>query len=120
MNLEELFELRKSFMQEIETRIPGTYPENAPITEPSTQKIVREITLRGVEEIFEALQHLKGWKNHRSDVDCTVDEDEFLEEIVDAFNYFFSLMILANITPTKFEKAFRSKDEKIRNRIRNL
>ena len=93
MNLTDIFSIRQSFMQEIEEKIPGTYPEHPDLSDPKTQSVVREITLRGVEEIFEALQHLKGWKNHRNDIDCNVDEEEFLEEIVDAFNYFFSLRI---------------------------
>ena len=120
MNLTDIFSIRQSFMQEIEEKIPGTYPEHPDLSDPKTQSVVREITLRGVEEIFEALQHLKGWKNHRNDVDCSVDEEEFLEEIVDAFNYFFSLMILAGVTPDKFETSFKVKDAKIRERLNRL
>jgi len=120
MTLDEIFKLRESFMQEIETKIPGTYPTSRSLDNPRTQSVVREITLRGVEEIFEALQHLKGWKNHRADINCAVDEEEFLEEVVDAFNYFFSLMILVGVTPNQFEKAFKKKDEKIRERLHRL
>lgn len=120
MNLTDIFNIRQSFMQEIEKKIPGTYPGQPDLSDPKTQSAIREITLRGVEEIFEALQHLKGWKNHRSDIDCSVNEEEFLEEIVDAFNYFFSLMILAGVTPDKFETTFKVKDAKIRERLNRL
>ena len=120
MNLEHIFEARQSFMSEIEQLIPGTYPEEPNLADSKTQSVIREITLRGVEEIFEALQHLKGWKNHRADIDCNVDEEEFLEEVVDAFNYFFSLMILAGVSPDDFEKAFKKKDQIIRARLQRL
>ena len=67
--------------------------------------------------MFEALQHLKNWKPHRQTEMPEIDREEFLEEIVDAFNYFFSLMILIGVDVNEFYNAFLSKDEIIRNRI---
>ena len=93
--LEEIFDLRESFMHLIKEKYPDTYPEwPLNIAEKDSQVTLRETALKGVEEMFEALGHLKNWKPHRDTDIPDVNKDEFLEEIVDSFNYFFSLIIL--------------------------
>ena len=117
--LENIFYKRNSFMKEIQRKFPNSYPEQWPIniSEKSSQTILRETALKGVEEMFEALQHLKNWKTHRETDMPEIDREEFLEEIVDAFNYFFSLMILIGVDVDEFYNAFNSKDEIIRRRL---
>tara|TARA_X000000368_G_C23002290_1_gene699524 strand:- start:766 stop:1098 length:333 start_codon:yes stop_codon:yes gene_type:complete len=106
-------------MKEIQGKFPNSYPEKWPvnISEKSSQSILRETALKGVEEMFEALQHLKNWKTHRETDMPEIDREEFLEEIVDAFNYFFSLMILIGVDVDEFYNAFNTKDEIIRRRL---
>ena len=117
--LENIFLKRSTFMNEIREKFPDSYPENWPvnISEKSSQNILRETALKGVEEMFEALQHLKNWKSHRETNIPEIDREEFLEEIVDAFNYFFSLMILIGVDVDEFYNAFNIKDEIIRRRL---
>ena len=117
--LDNIFHKRNSFMKEIQSKFPNSYPEQWPIniSEKSSQTILRETALKGVEEMFEALQHLKNWKSHRETDMPEIDREEFLEEIVDAFNYFFSLMILIGVDVDEFYSAFNSKDEIIRRRL---
>lgn len=117
--LEDIFHKRNSFMKEIQNKFPNSYPAQWPvnISEKSSQTILRETALKGVEEMFEALQHLKNWKSHRKTDMPEIDREEFLEEIVDAFNYFFSLMILIGVDVDEFYNAFNSKDEIIRRRL---
>ena len=117
--LDDIFHKRNSFMKEIQSKFPNSYPEQWPIniSEKSSQTILRETALKGVEEMFEALQHLKNWKSHRETDMPEIDREEFLEEIVDAFNYFFSLMILIGVDVDEFYSAFNSKDEIIRRRL---
>tara|TARA_Y100001937_G_C7076008_1_gene310652 strand:- start:101 stop:478 length:378 start_codon:yes stop_codon:yes gene_type:complete len=117
--LDDIFHKRNSFMKEIQSKFPNSYPEQWPIniSEKSSQTILRETALKGVEEMFEALQHLKNWKTHRETDMPEIDREEFLEEIVDAFNYFFSLMILIGVDVNEFYNAFNSKDEIIRRRL---
>ena len=117
--LEDIFHKRNSFMKEIQSKFPNSYPEQWPIniSEKSSQTILRETALKGVEEMFEALQHLKNWKSHRETDMPEIDREEFLEEIVDAFNYFFSLMILIGVDVNEFYNAFNAKDEIIRRRL---
>ena len=47
------------------------------------------------------------------------DDREFLEEIVDAFNYFFSLVILAGYDADDLYRAYVAKDKIIHNRLYN-
>jgi len=116
--LEAMFKMRKDFIDRLEKEIPGSYP-NVPvdISTKSGQKLCRELALKGVEEMFEALQHLKNWKDHKLTDVPDVDAEEYLEEIVDAFNYFFSLMILIGVDVDEFYNAFNKKDEIIRKRL---
>lgn len=118
--LENIFQKRNSFMKMIQEKFPDSYPGEWPIniSDKSSQNILRETALKGVEEMFEALQHLKNWKPHRETEVPEIDREEFLEEIVDAFNYFFSLMILIGVDVNEFYEAFNQKDEIIRRRLK--
>ena len=118
--LEAMFLLRKEFIDRLEKEIPGSYPE-VPVDLRSIngQKLCRDLALKGVEEMFEALQHLKNWKDHKLTESPDVDGEEYLEEIVDAFNYFFSLIIASGFTHEDLYKAYIKKDKKIHERLTN-
>lgn len=118
--LKTLFELRRSFMNELEHVKPGTYPTwPIDITQKKSQQLLRDTALKGIEEMFEALQHLKNWKPHRTTEFTEFDDDEFLEEVVDAFNYFLSVLVLVGVTEEDFYSAFIRKDAIIRSRLSN-
>lgn len=105
-------------MRLIRDKIPETYPQwPVDLSQKQSQITCRETALKGVEEMFEALQHLKNWKSHRITDIPEIDREEFLEEIVDAFNYFFSLMILIGVDVNEFYDAFNKKDEIIKRRL---
>ena len=116
--LEEMFKLRNKFIQRLEKEIPGSYP-NIPvdISSKKGQKLCRDLALKGVEEMFEALQHLKNWKPHRKTEMPEINREEFLEEIVDAFNYFMALLIVVDVDEEKLFEAYLKKDQKIRKRL---
>ena len=116
--LSDLFDKRETFMQLIKEKYPDTYQSwPVDISRKESQVMLRETALKGVEEMFEALGHLKNWKPHRETDMPEIDREEFLEEIVDAFNYFYSLMILMGVDVDEFYDAFNKKDEIIRKRI---
>ena len=118
--LTQIFELRQQFMKNLSETIPAAQPESIDLTSKEGQKFLRDLALHGVEEMFEALQHLKNWKSHRqTDVGGSFNKDEFLEEMVDAFNYFFSLMIHLDIDADEFFNAYLNKDSIINNRLKN-
>lgn len=119
--LEEQFSKRLSFIEEMKKVHPSSYP-TFPIdmSEKSSQQFCRDLALRGVEEMFEALQHLKNWKPHRvTEIREKVDKEEFLEEIVDALNYFYSMLIVVGVDAKDLHEAYLKKDMKIRDRLKN-
>jgi len=117
--LEEMFKLRLSFMKMMKETIPGSYPDfPVDIAEKESQQVCRDLALKGVEEMFEALQHLKNWKPHRvTNVEQALDRGEFLEEVVDALNYFFAMLIVTGFNEKELFDAYLKKDTKIRQRL---
>ena len=116
--LHQIFSLRNSFMTMIKDKFPDSYPEwPVDLSSKQAQITCRETALKGVEEMFEALGHLKNWKPHRQTEMPEINREEFLEEIVDAFNYFLSLIILIGVDVDEFYSAFLKKDEIIRGRL---
>ena len=106
-------------MKSLNKTFKGTYPSiPLDISKKEHQKICRDTALKGVEEMFEALQHLKNWKPHRKTEVSYLNREEFLEEIVDAFNYFFSLIILSGFDEEDLYDAYIKKDEIIHERIK--
>tara|TARA_B100001287_G_C22493220_1_gene439956 strand:- start:173 stop:553 length:381 start_codon:yes stop_codon:yes gene_type:complete len=118
--LSNIFFLRKTFMDMINNEFKDAYPEYpVDLSRKESQRVCREVALKGVEEMFEALGHLKNWKSHRKTDVPEFDKEDFLEEVVDAFNYFFSLLILTGVSESDFYEAFMKKDKIIRERIKN-
>ncbi len=118
--LKEMFSLRESFMSLLEDNKPGSYPEwPLDISTKQSQQVLRDTALKGIEEMFEALQHLKNWKPHRNTDMPDFDRQEFLEEVVDAFNYFLSVLVLVGVNEEDFFKAYEQKDSIIRDRLKN-
>ncbi len=116
--LSEIFERREAFMRRLRELMPESSPDwPVDLSEKENQQHVRDMALRGVEEMFEALQHLKNWKPHRQTEITEFDRSEFLEEIVDAFNYFLSILVLTGFSADDLIDAYRKKDEIINSRL---
>ena len=115
-----MFELRKDFMTALQKQVPDVYPEMpVDLTNKATQQHLRDLALRGVEEVFEAVQELKNAKSHRQTEIRDFDRAAFKEEMVDAFNFFFTLLILMDVSSEDLYRAFVMKDEIIHQRIKN-
>ena len=118
--LDEMFELREEFMQMLCERFPGYYPQwPVDLSKKESQTLVRDVTLRGVEEMFEALQELKNAKPHRQTDVPHLDRDAFLEEIVDAMKYFYTTLKLVGVTPDELHAAYLRKVDKICRRLKD-
>ena len=118
--LELMFELREEFMKAIAQANPEIYPTwPVELTDKKSQQVLRDTALKGVEEMFEALQHLKNWKPHKKTEVSEFNREEFLEEIVDAFNYFLSLLVLTGVTSDELFQSYVKKDGKIHERLKN-
>ena len=119
-NLRTMFKKRLSFIELMQEIKIGSYPDfPLDMSEKESQQFCRDLALRGVEEMFEALQHLKNWKPHRETEIKEINKEEFLEEIVDAINYFFSLLIVTGFDDQDLYRAYVKKDEIIRDRLQN-
>lgn len=118
--LKKMFEMRQNFLSHLrETREPELPHFPLQIEEKSSQRLLRSFMLKGVEEVFEALTHLKNWKTHKLTEVRTFDKEAFLEEYVDAMNFFLSGLVLLGITPEEFFKAYVKKDKIIHERLTN-
>ena len=115
--LKQIFFLRKVFIRQLKNTIPTAMPEDIDPTSKEGQQYLRDLALHGVEEMFEALQHLKNWKPHKLTEEKEFNKEEFLEEIVDAFNYFMALLIVVDVDHEKLFEAYLKKDQKIRKRL---
>ena len=116
-----MFKKRIEFIKMMQEMRPGSYPEYPiDMSQKESQQVCRDLALRGVEEMFEALQHLKNWKPHRlTNVEASLNKDEFLEEIVDALNYFFSMLVVVGFDDNELYEAYVKKDNIIRQRLKN-
>lgn len=113
-----MFKKRQHFMRSLKNKKPEEYPSwPIDLSNKRDQQHIRDMALRGVEEMFEALQHLKNWKPHRDTDVPEFDREEFLEEVVDAFNYFFSVLILTGVDAEELFEAYDKKDEIIHRRL---
>ena len=118
--LDQMFELRKAFMAALQKQVPDVYPEMpVDLTNKATQQHLRDLALRGVEEVFEAVQELKNAKSHRQTEIRDFDRASFKEEMVDSFNYFLSLLIIMGVTPDELFEAYTNKDRIIHDRIKS-
>ena len=119
--LDKMFHMREIFMKRIQKVYPGIYPTwPVDLLNKKSQLALRDCALKGVEEMFEALQHLKNWKPHRDTEVKEFDREEFLEEIVDAFNYFLSVLVLVGVSSEELFDAYEKKDKIISSLIENF
>ena len=116
-SLNEMFLLREEFMNAL-VQHRGIYPKwPLNVSDKENQQILRDSVLRGVEEMFEALQELKNNKPHRKTEIPNFNREAFVEENVDAFNYFFTTLILVGVTPDELLKSYKSKHRVIMKRL---
>lgn len=111
-------ELRERFMTDLAAKRPAVLQKwPVEISKKESQQIVRDTVLKGVEEIFESLSHIRGWKPHRLTEINEFDKDAFLEEYVDAFNYFLSVLVILGVSEEEFFAAYIKKDKIIHDRL---
>ena len=116
--LTKMLELREKFMLDLAKKRPAVLQDwPVDITTKESQQHVRDTVLKGVEEMFESLQHLKNWKPHRSTEVQDFDHEAFLEEYVDAFNYFMSVLVMLGINAEELFQAYVKKDKIIHDRL---
>lgn len=114
-----MLDLRERFMRDLAAARPAVLQKwPVDITSKEGQQAVRDTVLKGVEEMFEALAHLKNHKAHRLTEVKDFDQDAFLEEYVDAFNFFLAVPIMLGISVDELYDAYLKKDAIICERIK--
>ena len=117
--LDSMLELREKFMTDLAKVRPAVLQKwPVDISSRDGQQAVRDTVLKGVEELFESLAHLKNWKPHRSTENAEFDHEAFLEEYVDALNYFLSVLVMLDIGAEELYAAYVRKDKIIHERIK--
>ena len=95
----------------------GKYPAfPLDMHEKESFNFLRDVGTRAVEEIFEAIQHLKAGKPWRNDQNSW-DRTAFIEEFVDAQRFLLEVLILLDVTPEEFMAAFEEKCKVTINRL---
>lgn len=116
--LTELFRDQQEFMDVLkEHRGLPAYPVD--LTSKAGQQACREAALGGIEEWFEALKHLKNWKQHRATEVKELDRSEFVEEMCDALHYFIEVCVFAGVSPSELHDAYMKKGQVNKDRILN-
>lgn len=117
--LEDMFELRKLWMVALAAKRGEREDPLAPLdlSKKDAQRHLRDVSLRGVEEVFEALGLLRNWKPHRETDIPEFDREKFLEEYVDAFNFFLTVLIEAGFSADDLHRKYREKDAVIHERL---
>jgi dimeric dUTPase (all-alpha-NTP-PPase superfamily) len=116
--LDVMLAMREEFMTALAAKnkaIIQKWPVD--IKEKSSQQTVRDTLLKGVEEIFESLAEFRNWKNHRQTENVSFNREKFLEEYVDAFNYFLAALVMMGIDSKELFDAYVKKDAVIHKRI---
>ncbi len=117
--LEKMMELRQQFMKSLVKRDSNILPQwPVDVSSKKSQQVLRETVLKGVEEMFEALGHLKNWKPHRQTEVPDFDNEKFLEEFVDGMNYFLSVLVLLGHDADDLFRVYKQKDQIIHDRLK--
>lgn len=115
-SFDEMWEQQYDFMRLLqEKRGFPQFPVD--ISSKSGQKLLEDISFHTMKELFEAGQHLKNSKSHRITEITDVDQDAYLEELVDVLHLYFEICIAAGITPERLKKAYIAKGEVNKARI---
>jgi len=116
-NLDVMFVMQEALMKKYAER-DETFPAwPIDFSDKKQQKFVHDVLVNAVSEIFEATRELKNTKQHRQTNITDFDKPAFLEECVDVQKYLIEAMILADITPADFYKAYCDKDAVCHERI---
>lgn len=81
------------------------------ITSKSGQKFLKGVAHDCMDELFEAIQHLKNGKDHRVTEVPDIDRDKYVEELVDALHFFFEVAIASGVTLDELYGAYITKGE---------
>jgi len=74
------------------------------------QRLLKDTAHSAMDELHEALQHLKNSKAHRATEVVEFDRQKYVEELVDHLHYYVELCILSGISADELHAAYVEKD----------
>lgn len=107
-DLRAMFAQQRDFMNLLRDR--RNFPEfPVDILSKPGQKLCKDIAHDAMDELHEALQHLKNSKQHRATEVREFDRHQYLEELVDVLHFFFELCIVSGVTDDELYDAYIEK-----------
>lgn len=118
--LDKMLKMREEYMIALHKFIPEGHPSEWPIDiiQKKNQQLIRDLAVRGIEELFEAIFLLKNYKPHKKTESSEFDREKFLEEIIDSLNYILSIPVLMGFTVDDVFRKYCEKDEVIHDRLK--
>ncbi len=114
--LRDMFDAQASFMQLLrEKRGFPAFPVD--LRSKDGQRLLKDTAHSAMDELHEALQHLKNSKAHRATEVVDFDRQKYVEELVDHLHYYVELCILSGISADELHAAYADKDAVNRERI---
>ena len=116
--LEVMWKLQDEFMKLLSKK--RTFPQYpVDLVTKKGQQELRTISYHCMQEIFEAIQHLKNSKEHRATNVSEFDRSNFVEELCDAQHFLIELLIMAGVTADEFFSVYVNKHAVNVDRIEN-
>jgi translation initiation factor 2 beta subunit (eIF-2beta)/eIF-5 len=106
--LRGMFESQRSFMELLQAK--RGFPQfPVDIKSRDGQRLLHDTAHYAMDELHEAMQHLKNSKAHRATEVRELDRQKYVEELVDHVHYFVELCILSGITDDELYDAYIAK-----------
>lgn len=116
--LDEMFQQQEEFMRLLQ-RERGFSDFPVDLTSKKGQKFLKGIAYEAMGELFEAVQHLRNSKSHRTTEVSQIDRAAYVEELVDSLHYFFEVVIASGISSQELFDAYIAKGKVNVSRIEN-
>lgn len=109
-DMTRLFEQQAAFMKLLETK--GLFPAfPVDIKSKLGQKLCKDIAHDAMDELHEAIQHLRNSKQHRVTEIKEFDHEKYVEELVDHLHFFIELCIVSSVSAQDLCDAYFRKGE---------
>lgn len=109
-DMSKLFEQQADFMRLLHSKgLFQSFPVD--ITSKQGQKLCKDIAHDAMDELHEAIQHLRNSKQHRVTEIKEFDRDKYLEELVDHLHFFIELCIVSSVSAQDLCDAYIRKGE---------
>jgi predicted house-cleaning noncanonical NTP pyrophosphatase (MazG superfamily) len=109
-DLQALFQQQIEFMKLLRSKnLFSEFPVD--IATKQGQKLCKDIAHDAMDELHEAIQHLKNSKQHRVTEIKEFDREKYVEELVDHLHFFIELCVVSSVSVQELCDAYFKKGE---------